>query len=347
MSRKNHPGKHIEEVQYIKLNFLRYLFGNSKIQIFEDFPAKVLYTGTARAALRIILEYLTMKGVIANKNDEVLVPQWICQSVIHTMHKLCFPTLTVSKNLKGIMAYHQYGFPQNMAEICGYCEENNLFLIEDCANVYESYYDGRRLGTFGLAAIFSFSKLFPSILGGALTANDDGLYEFGQKRIKESNKWLSNLTYGGRLIWECLKDAPLEGSVAKLQEMIYAVTDYSLIIRDVSLRIVGKQLFNKAMERRKENYQFILRYFDHRPEYFNGLEREGVIPYVVPLFDKMENLEKMVKRLRERKVITDIYHFDVNRNLLNPNFEKCMWVPVHQGIDPDTLEMICETIKNT
>lgn len=346
MSGKNRRRK-IEEVQYIKLNFLRYLFGNSKIQIFEDFPAKVLYTGTARAALRIILEYLTTKGVITNKNEQVLVPQWLCQSVIHTMHKLCFPTLTISKNLKGIMVYHQYGFPQNMAEICGFCAENNLFLIEDCANVYESYYNGQRLGTFGVGAIFSFSKLFPSLLGGALITTDDDLYGFGQGHIKDSNKWLSNLTYGGRLIWECLKDSPFESGAAKLQEMMYAITDYSLDIKGVSLRIVGKQLRNRAMERRKENYQFILKYFENRPEYFDGLEREGVIPYVVPLFDKVENLEKMVKRLRERNVITDIYHFDVNRNLLNPDFRKCLWVPVHQGIDPDTLEMICETIKNT
>jgi len=190
-------------------------------------------------------------------------------------------------------------------------------------------------------------ELFPSMLGGALTTNDYGLYEFGLKSIKDSNKWISYLTYSGRLVYECLKDTSFEGSAIKLQEMMYGVVDYSLNIKNISLRIVSKQLLNGAMERRKENYQFILKYFDDRPEYFNGLEREGVIPYVVPLFDKVENLEKMVKRLRERNVITDIYHFDVNRNLLNPNFRKCLWTPVHQGIAPDTLEMICETIKST
>jgi len=71
----------IEEVQYIKLNFFRYLFGKPRALIFEDFPAKVLYTGSGRAAIRIILEHLTAKGAIANKNAQVLVPQWLCQSV--------------------------------------------------------------------------------------------------------------------------------------------------------------------------------------------------------------------------------------------------------------------------
>lgn len=346
MRRKNRYRK-IEEVQYIRLGFLRYLTGSYGNQIFKGFPAQVLYTGTGRAALRIILEYLTAKGVIDDKNAQVLFPKWLCQSVVHTAQRFCFPTLAISKNLKGVMAYHQYGFPQNMDEICSFCDENSLFLIEDCANVYESYYNSRRLGTFGIGAIFSFSKLFPSLLGGALITTDDGMYQFGRERLEKSNKWLSHLTYGSRLGYEALRNTPFEGSVTKLQEMMYGVVDYSLNIKDVSLRIVGKQLLDGAMERRKENYRLILRYFDDRPEYFNGLEREGVIPYVVPLFDKVENLEKMLKRLRERKVTTGIYHFDVNRNLLNPDFRKCLWVPVHQGIDSDTLEMICETIKNT
>lgn len=347
MKMRNHPKKPIEEVQYIKLGFLKHLVGNYGIQIFKDFPAKVLYTGSGRAALRIILEYLTARGVIVDKNAQVLVPQWLCQSVINTMHRFCFPTLTISKNLRGVMVYHQYGFPQNMDEICSFCGENNLFLIEDCANVYESYYNGRRLGTFGMAAIFSFSKLFPSILGGALITNDHELHEFGQRCIKNSNNWISHLTYSSRLLSECFKETPLSGAANKIQEMVYGITDYAYNIKGISLRIVNKQLLNEAMERRKENYQFLLKYLDDRPEYFNGLEREGVIPYVVPLFDQVENLQKMVEKLRGQNVITDIYHFDVNRNLLNPDFQKCLWVPMHQGIDEDTLEMICETIKNT
>lgn len=342
----NDSRRKIEEVQYIKLNFLRYLFGKPGTLVFEDIPAKVLYTGSGRAAVRIILEYLTAKGIIADKNTQVLVPQWLCQSVINTMHKLCFPTLTISRDLKGVMVYHQYGFPQNMDEICRFCDKNNLFLIEDCAHVYESYYNGRRLGTIGMAAIFSLSKLFPSILGGALVTTDEGLYHFGREFLKRNRKCLSNLTYGSRLIYECFKDTCFGVSATHLQEMMYGVIDYSLCIKEISLRIISKQLLAGAMERRKGNYRFILDYFSGRPEYFHGLEREGVVPYVVPLFDKVENLEKMVKKLMERNVITGIYHFDVNRNLLNPNFQKCLWVPIHQGIDKDALEMICETIKS-
>lgn len=340
----NNMNQKIEEVQYIKWGFTKYLFGNHRNRIFESLPSKVLCTGSGRAALRIILEHLTSQGILSNKNDEVLVPQWLCQSVLHTMHRFCFPTVTVNKNLKGVLVYHQYGYPQNMDEICDFCDENNLFLIEDCANVYESYYKGKHLGTFGVGALFSFSKLFPSILGGALATNSNKLYEFGKARIVKSSRSLSHLTYGSRLLYECLKDTSLAKPANRLQEMVYAITDEALNIKEISLRIVNKQLLKDAMKRRKENYHFILDCFDNS-DYFNGLEREGVIPYIVPLVGKEKNLQLMMKRLSSKNVVTGVYHFDVNRNLLAPDFKKCLWMPVHQGINRETLEMICDTIK--
>lgn len=336
----------IEEVEYLRLSAFRYLFGSAKNRVFEDIPGKVLFTGTGRAALRIILEHYTNNKTLHDRNDQVLIPRWLCQSAIYTMHRFCTPTLTIDKNLKGVMPYHQYGFPQKMDEITDFCQDKDLFLIEDCANVFESHYKGKHLGTFGDAAIFSFSKLFPSILGGALITNDVDLYEYGKQRLRNGNKNLSHLTYKSRILWECFKDTSLNEFFSAIQEMVYGKTDSAFKIKNISLRIVNKQLLNGAMERRKENYRFILEYFNDRPDYFKDLERKGVIPYIVPLFDKEENLKKMVKSLREKNVITGIYHFDVNRNMLNPNFKKCIWIPMHQGLDQDTLELICKTIKN-
>lgn len=336
----------IEEVQHIKLNFLKYLVSNYENQLLKDISEHVIFTGTGRAALRIILEYYTNKKILHNKNTQVLIPYWLCQSVIHTMHGFCTPTITKNDKIKGVMAYHQYGFPQKIDEISDFCDDKDLFLIEDCANVYESYYNGKRLGTFGCGAIFSFSKLFPSLLGGALVTNDDELYEYGKKRIRQCNKNISHLAYGGRLIWELLKDTSLNNFADIFQTMMHVKIDSAFDIEDISLQIINKQLLDGAMKRRKENYKFVLDYFEERPEYFAGLERDGVIPYIVPLLDKEEDLKKMVKRLSEKNVKTDIYHFDVNRNVLNPNFKRCIWVPIHQGINKDQLKMICETIKN-
>jgi len=343
MKKPKNDQRKIEEVDLLKLKFFRYLFGRCEQKGLGNIGPNILYTGTGRAALRIILEHLTIKGILANKNSEILIPQWLCQSVAYTLSRFCHPTISVTNNIKALMVYHQYGFPQNMDEICGFCEENNITLIEDCANVYESYYKTKRLGTFGEASIFSFSKLFPSVLGGALVTRNKELYEYGKSRLKDTK--YSHVVYWSRLLWEILKDTPFRQMVSDIQEMVYAKTDGAFRIKDISLRAVGYQLKRNIWQRRKRNYLFVLEYFSDRPEYFQGLEREGVTPYVAPLFDREDNLEKMKKKLLENNILTGIYHFDVNRNILDPVFRKCLWIPVHQGLELEDVERICAVVK--
>jgi len=333
------------EVEHLKSDFYKFLRGSPETsEILKYLPSKVLYTGSGRAALRIILEHLKYKGVLEDRNDQVLVPRWICQSLIYTMHRFCHPTLEVAKGLKAVMVYHQYGFPQKIEEIRDFCDTHKIVLIEDCANVFGGYYKDRQMGSFGLCSIFSFSKFFPSILGGALTTSDHELFEFGIKRIRNSR--YSGLSYLGRFLYDCLRDTRFSGFAGNFQEMTYALADSAFAIRKMSINVVNRQLIGRAIERRRENYLFILDYFKDRPEYFDGLEREGVVPYVLPLFDKNEGrLASIADKLNKNHIFSGVYHFDANRNILNPRFVKCVWIPVHQGLTLERIEEICKLIK--
>ncbi len=128
------------------------------------FPGHWVSTVTARSAMLLILSYLKKTGVIEDKNSFFLVPQWLCISMLQMMRKHCSPTLDAGcGKIRAALVYHQYGFPQNMDEIVDYCDRKGIVVIEDCANLFEGFYKGKRLGTLGLASIFSFSKVFPSI----------------------------------------------------------------------------------------------------------------------------------------------------------------------------------------
>lgn len=335
----------INEVQSLNTNAFKFVFGKYQNNIFNDINSNIQFLGSGRAALRLILEYYQKKGKILNKNNQILVPHWLCSSVLCSMNKFCSPSLTYNKGIKGVFVYHQYGYPQKMDVICDYCEEKNLFLIEDCAHAFESYYSGKRLGTFGDASIFSFPKFFPSVLGGALITDNDELYHYSKTRIQNCNKTISLLTYGSRFLWECFTDTAFSRQVQLLQEMMYGIIDSSLNIRKISLRVINSQLLNGAIEQRKKNYKLLLEYFDNSHDYFYGLERDGVVPYVVPLFDDEKKLKIIIERLKQINFITGIYNFDVNRNLLDPSFKKCIWIPIHQGINHEHMNIICETIK--
>lgn len=62
----------------------------------------------------------------------------------------------VSSKTKAIIPVHLYGQAAHMGEIKKICKEQNLYLIEDCAQAHFAEEDGKRTGTLGIAGTFSF-----------------------------------------------------------------------------------------------------------------------------------------------------------------------------------------------
>jgi len=339
-------GSRVEEVEYLGLGVFKHLWGSFGQAPLQDIPGSgAVYTGSGRAALRVILEHCCNKGIFRDRNDEILIPRWLCQSVIQTLQRFCQPTFTVTGNTKAVLAYHQYGFPQKMDIIAEFCSRKGLYLIEDCAHAFYSSFEGQRLGTFGNAAIFSFSKFFPSILGGGLVSGDKELLVYAKSRLADTR--YSNLTYLSRWFFELSKDGLFKKISADFQEMVYAKTDAAFRIKNLSLRSVSHELENSALEKRKANYRFILDHFADRPEYFSYLEKEDISPYVVPLFAKSEVLIKIAGNLLKNGFYSGVYHFDVNKNVLEPLFKKCVWLPMHQGVARRSLEKVFTIIRKS
>ena len=346
--------KKIEDVEYLRCRTLLYLLGDYQNLLFKDVDPtfSVRYTGSGRAALRIILDYYKKSCILPDKNTPVLVPRWMCYSVLSSMQKFCNPVLKSSNDLQGILVFHQYGFPQDMDTIGDFCSDHDLFLIEDCAHAYESSYRGRRLGTLSDASIFSFSKQFPSLLGGALMTSNKELGTFAREIALTQGEWLiRHSTYRRKFFYECLKGrlgSFFDRWVQNSQEMSFGILDRSYTISPISLRAINAQLKTGVWEQRKKNYRILLDSFNDQPEFFFTLEREGVIPCYVPLFDSEPNLKKTANVLSCHNIMREmggILHFDVNRNLLEPDYRKCILIPVHQGIDDVSMERICEIIR--
>ena len=61
----------------------------------------------------------------------------------------------ITKNTKAIVIVHLYGFAADMPAIRKLSDENNLILIEDCAQSLGTEVNGRKSGSYGDFAIFS------------------------------------------------------------------------------------------------------------------------------------------------------------------------------------------------
>ena len=86
----------------------------------------------------------------------------------------------ISDKTKAIMPVHLYGQPADMDEIMKIANKYHLYVVEDCAQAHGALYKGKKVGSFGHAAGFSF---YPGknlgALGdaGAVVTNDDKLAE--------------------------------------------------------------------------------------------------------------------------------------------------------------------------
>lgn len=85
----------------------------------------------------------------------------------------------VNSKTKAIMAVHLYGHPCEMDSLVNISKENNLFLIEDCAEAFGSLYKNKHVGTFGDISAFSFygNKTITTGEGGMVITNDETLYD--------------------------------------------------------------------------------------------------------------------------------------------------------------------------
>ncbi|MDZ4244067.1 MAG: DegT/DnrJ/EryC1/StrS family aminotransferase, partial [Candidatus Doudnabacteria bacterium] len=132
-----------------------------------DLLKGITLVGSGKGALALVLRHLKERGVIRNKLDEILVPDWLGYWVYNQIQPYAFPAKRLSDRTRAILVYHQYGFPQDMDKIMATAREKNLVVIEDCAHAVFSHYRGRRLGFIGDYSIFSFSKwAFCYALGG-------------------------------------------------------------------------------------------------------------------------------------------------------------------------------------
>ena len=67
-----------------------------------------------------------------------------------------FPGKSGGLRPRAVIAVHLYGHSCDMAALKRLCEEQNLELIEDCAQAHGTKFGGARAGSFGSAAAFSF-----------------------------------------------------------------------------------------------------------------------------------------------------------------------------------------------
>lgn len=116
----------------------------------------------------------------------------------------------ITSKTKAVMAVHLYGMPCEMDSLTQICRENNLLLVEDCAEAFGTYYKGKHVGTFGDIATFSFfgNKTITTGEGGMVVAKeqiviDKAFYLKNQGVSQTREYWHDVLAYNYRMTNVC------------------------------------------------------------------------------------------------------------------------------------------------
>jgi len=140
--------------------------------------------------------YLAMRALGVQPGDEVITAahSWISTSAMITQAGATVvfcdtdeATCTIdpaaieaaiTPRTVGIIPVHLYGQPADMDAIMAIADKHKLWVVEDCAQAHLARYKGKQVGTFGVAASYSFypgKNLGAMGDAGAATSNDDAL----------------------------------------------------------------------------------------------------------------------------------------------------------------------------
>lgn len=187
---ENDDIKAVEEVLHSEM-----IASWKKVKEFENELQKNIGGVKAYASISgksaLILGLLTL-GI--EPGDEIILPTYVCSSVMHAVSFVkaksvivdidddyCISLEEIKKNItkktKAIVIVHIFGISAKIKEVIKLCKEYKICIIEDCAQSIGGEIEGKKLGSFGDMAIFSFhaTKVLTCGEGGMLLINNESL----------------------------------------------------------------------------------------------------------------------------------------------------------------------------
>ena len=151
---------------------------------------------------------IAIKSLNLKKNDEIIIPNFtIISNALAVIKQNLKPVLIdcdlqnwnikledlenkITKKTKAIIITHIYSYSNDMDKILAICKKNNLYIIEDAAEVLGLKYKNKYCGSFGDISTFSFYA------NKQLTTGEGGMISTSNLKLYNKIKSLRNLCFG-------------------------------------------------------------------------------------------------------------------------------------------------------
>lgn len=297
--------------------------------------------------------------------DEVIVPSFTfiatSNSVLMTGAKPVFADIenksysldpeSVRKNItdktKAIMPIHYGGCPaEKIKELREIAQEKNVLLIEDAAESLGASFEGKKVGSFGDAAMFSFcgNKVITSGEGGAIVTNSEEIFEkmklvrshgrleSGENYFTSANKMdYVCLGYNYRMptVIAALALAQLRklDKVVELRREIAKKYDQAFTEKQIIVPRNDSQLFNV--------YQmYSIRFNDHetREKVRDHLTKEGIMTKV--FFDPVHKTH----------YYKDVLGYSPNLSVTDSSSDTILTIPIYPNMSENEYSAVIKAV---
>ena len=246
----------------------------------------------------------------------------------------------ITDQTSAIIPVHVYGSVCDVEGIEKIAKKYNLKVIYDAAHTFGVEFNGKGIGEFGDASMFSFhaTKVFNTIEGGALTFKDSS--------FKDVFNYLKNFGITG------LETVEYVGGNAKMNEFQAAMGLCNLRHVDAEIakrKVVVERYFShlkgidgislsEVQKNVKPNYAYFPVVFDGyiktRNEVYEELKNHGIISrkYFYPLINDFDCYK---------------VYYDSNETPVAKHIAKCvLTLPLYADLELDVVDRICEIIKS-
>lgn len=244
----------------------------------------------------------------------------------------------ITENTSAIIPVHVYGNVCNVEAIDSIAKKYNLKVIYDAAHSFGVEFNGKGIGTFGDASMFSFhaTKVFNTIEGGAVTYRDSDL----KKKLND----LKNFGISGPDVVDYI------GGNAKMNEF------------QAAMGICNLKYIDAEIAKRKSVVEIYNSYLAHVPGLKLPKEQETVKPnyaYYPVIFDSFQkNRDEVFEELKTHGILArkyfyplvsdfNCYHNEYNSHdtpIAKDIADKVLSLPLYADLSVADVDRICKAI---
>ena len=195
----------------------------------------------------------------------------------------------VTDKTVGVSLVHVLGFAAATNEMVEFCEDNDLFFIEDCCESHGATYKNTKVGNFGDVSNFSFyfGHHITTIEGGMVCTNDEKLYDLAKLYRSHGMTREASIQV----------QENYERSRPDLNPLFtFAVPGYNFRNQEINAVLGLEQLkrLNFNCDKRRDNFAQWVKMLDDK-HFYTDFYQNGNSNFALPLILRKKDLELFEK----------------------------------------------------